>query len=145
MHRAPVSMSTPLHSLTFPGCVTLGKSLPLSEPRVPLLAVKIASLLGAGIGAFLLPLRQCGRSSEMWAHSTSGPLHALFCLPGSPFPKGVPAPWPALPCSMSLCSSNHCCRLGDFARAPGPAPFWPLLLTVGSLALLKDRAQESRQ
>lgn len=46
MHRAPVSMNTPLRSLTFPGCVTLGKSLPLSEPRVPLLVAKIAFLLG---------------------------------------------------------------------------------------------------
>lgn len=41
MHRAPAIMNTPLRSLTFPGCVTLGKSLPLSELKVPLLEVKI--------------------------------------------------------------------------------------------------------
>lgn len=41
IHRAPVSMNTPLRSLAFPGCVTLGKSLPLSEPKVPLLEVQI--------------------------------------------------------------------------------------------------------
>jgi hypothetical protein len=48
MCRAPVSMNTPLCSLTFPGCVTLGKSLPLSEPGVPLLVLKIVSLLDVG-------------------------------------------------------------------------------------------------
>lgn len=121
MHRAPVSMSTPLHNLTFPGCVTLGKSLPLSEPRVPLLAVKIASLLSAGRGAFLLPLRQCGRSSEMWVQSTSGPLHALFCLPGSPFPKGVPAPWPALPsCSCISVTLTTAAGLVTLLACPCP-------------------------
>lgn len=34
-------MNTPLRSLAFPGCVTLGKSLPHSEPKVPLLEVQI--------------------------------------------------------------------------------------------------------
>lgn len=140
MHRAPVSMNTPLRSLTFPGCVTLGKSLPLSEPRVPLLVVKIAFLLSREM-AFLLSLRQYGHSSEMWAHSTSGPFHALFCWPGSPFPKGLaPAHWPTL-LSCSVCLHSFVC----IPRPHRPAPCWPLLLTVGSPALLKDRAQESHQ
>lgn len=68
MRRAPVSMNTPLRSLTFPGCVTLGKSLPLSEPRVPLLVVKMASLLGTGRCLFfdhlgrMSVLQQCGHT-----------------------------------------------------------------------------------
>lgn len=118
-------MNTPLLSLAFPGCVTLGKSLPLSEPKVPLLEVQIVkSYWGLGGCAYFWH-SGCVASLQKHRHT---PPHGLrrhcFCEPGSPFPE-----WPGpvlsttLPsCWIHLHGSNHCLRLGGFAGMSTPPP-----------------------
>lgn len=114
MYRAPVSVSTPLPArLTFPGCVTLGKSLPLSEPKVPLLEVKIVKqtpLLSFCHLGSVVTLQKCRHTAPQGLC-----VHYFVCLDPL-LPDVCPCILAhSLPCSPRIHSSRYCCWLDGFA------------------------------